>query len=404
MERATDKDIGGMRDTAAGLTAFAGRGAGTDAERRAAHWLLGRLRAATGRTGRLEVHWVRPQRAAMLALHAFVAVCASLLAVSEPEIAVAILAAVLVSMVADLSGRARLGRRLTPGRATQHVVASPADASKPVLLILAAAYDVPRGGALRGPLVARGSALARRLTAGRGPAAAAWMALAVAAILACAIARAAGTDASWLGLLQLVPTVALLPVFGLLIDAALTPYGPGANGDASAVAVTLAVAEALKASPPDSLAVEVALHGSSAGTGLGARAYVRRRRRADRGRVVVLELKPSGRGRPHWWESDGELVPLAFHPRLRGLAEGVARAHPELGATPWHGRGAGAALAARERGWSSIALGALDRDGGAPGAGRADDVPERLDDASLRATYEFALALVRAIDADVRPA
>jgi hypothetical protein len=401
MERATDRDVAAMRETLASLSSFANRGPGTDSERRAARWLQGRMRSSTGRRGRLEVHWVRPQRAAVLALHIVVVVAASLAAVSVPVVATIVLAVALASLLLDVSGRGMILRRFTPERATQNLVASPPDARKPVLLVIAAAYDVPAGGTLAGPFVRRAVAALRRVAGGRGPGATAWLVLVTLAILGCAIARARGVDASWLGAVQLAPTVVLLPVFALLVDASLTARGPGANADASAVAVALALAEALGDAPPERLAVEVALLGASASTGLGARRYVRARRAADANRLALLELKPCGRGRPHYWESDGELVPLALHPRMRAVAAGVARAHPELGAAPIRGRATGAALAARERGWPAIALGALDRDGETPGAGRADDLPERTDDISLRASYEFALAFVRALDADL---
>ena len=401
MERATDEDIAGMRETVAGLSSFAGRGPGTDAERRAAHWLAARLHKATGRRSRLEVHWVRPQRAVVLALHIVAAVAASLLSVSEPEVAAVMLVVALFSLIGDATGRIELLRRLTPARATQHVVASPGGADKPVLLVIAASCDVPAGGALRGPLVRRAARAARRLTGGRGPSATAWLALAILAILGCAIARSRGVDARWLGGLQLVPTVALLPAFALLVDASLTPRGPGANADGTAAALALALAAALRAVPPERLAVEVVLLGASAGTGLGARRYVAKRRGAEPERLALLELKPCGRGRPHHWESDGELAPLGFHPRMRAVAAAVAGAQPELGARAVRGRGTGAALAARERGWPAIALGTLDAGGEIPGAGRSDDVPERVEDVSLRASYEFALAFVRALDLDL---
>jgi hypothetical protein len=403
MERATNNDVAAMRETVASLASFANRGPGTDPERRAALWLAPRLREATGRRPRLEVHWVRPQRAAMLALHIVVAVAASLLAVSAPAVAAGVLGLVLVSLAADASGRLYIGRRITPERATQHVVASPPKADKPVLLVIAASCDAPAGGALRGPLAGRALAAARRFAGGRAPGAYAWLALAVTAILACAVARSRGVDSSALGALQLVPTVALLPAFALLVDAALTPRGPGANADGSGVAVALALARALRADPPERLAVEVALMGASAGTGLGARGYVARRRHASTERVALLELKPCGRGRPHWWRNDGELFPLAFHPGMRSAAQDVAEAHPELGARPLRGRGGGIALAARERGWPALALGALGADGAVPSAGRADDVAERVDDISLKATYELALAVVRRLDEEVSP-
>ena len=54
---------------AEGLARFEARGPCTDAERRAAGWLHDELRAA-GHEAWVETHWVRPQWALSLALHA----------------------------------------------------------------------------------------------------------------------------------------------------------------------------------------------------------------------------------------------------------------------------------------------------------------------------------------------
>ena len=69
--------------TAAGLARFEDRGPCTDAERRAAAWLHDELRAA-GHEAWVETHWVRPQWALSLALHATLGVVASLLALAAP--------------------------------------------------------------------------------------------------------------------------------------------------------------------------------------------------------------------------------------------------------------------------------------------------------------------------------
>ena len=61
--------------TAGGLSRFEARGPCTDAERRAAGWLHDDLRA-NGHEAWVETHWVRPQWALSLALHATVGVVA----------------------------------------------------------------------------------------------------------------------------------------------------------------------------------------------------------------------------------------------------------------------------------------------------------------------------------------
>ena len=57
-------------ETVAGLAAFARRGAGTDAERRAASWLAGELRES-GREAVIEPFWCRPNWAFAHAWHVF---------------------------------------------------------------------------------------------------------------------------------------------------------------------------------------------------------------------------------------------------------------------------------------------------------------------------------------------
>lgn len=392
----------GPRQTIEELTASRWRGPGTDAERRAARMLAGRVRAS-GRRVTVEPHWVRPHWAAAHALHLALAVAASLASANAPVVAAAILGAVAISLAGDVTGRFFMLRRLTHARATQNVVSPPRAADKPALLIVTAAYDAPRSGVAYGwpgRLAARGQAAAR----GLAPGPFAWMELALLLLLGTAIARSAGTDAVWLDLVQFFPTIGLLLALALLIDIALSSPTPGANADGSAVAAALALCTALDAAPPRSLEVELVLAGAGAGPSLGMRAYVRARRRADPSRLVVLDIGPCGRGRPHWWTHDGPFVAPRLHPRLVELAARVAEAEPRIGARAHRGHSSGAAYVARQARWPAIRVGCLDRVGRAPGRGRQDDTTDRIDDASLRAALELCLGLVRAIDEELSAA
>src|SRR5437763_5907905 len=136
------------------LGGFTGRGPGSDAERRAAGWLATQLRQ-TGREVTIEAFWCRPNWALAHAWHAAAALAGSLLSVASQAAGVALLAIVLLSTVADALLGVSLGRRLTPERASQNVIATPpADpAGIRSRLIITANYDAGRMGlAYRRPL------------------------------------------------------------------------------------------------------------------------------------------------------------------------------------------------------------------------------------------------------------
>src|SRR5579864_7817479 len=130
-----------------GLAGFAKRGAGTDAERRAAAWLASEL-SRDGEDAAIETFWCRPNWAMTHALHAALGVAGSLVSLLSPVAAIAILGVTLASIVADsLTGRSP-ARRLTRERASQNVTCTPAtpDNQERVHLIVTANYDAPRNG------------------------------------------------------------------------------------------------------------------------------------------------------------------------------------------------------------------------------------------------------------------
>jgi hypothetical protein len=387
-------------DTVAQLARFEGRGAGTDAERRAARWLAGQLRGGRRRTT-VQAFWCRPNWALAQAWHTLAAVVGSLLAVHHGFLGGTIILAALVCVVADgLTGYSP-GRRLTREHASQNVV-SPApptadgDPTGRVRLIVTANYDAGRTGLIYRDWVRVPVARLKRLTGQLSPGWTGWMVIAMAWLVAVAVLRHGGATGTPIGIVQLVPTAALVITLALLLELAGAPFGPATGDNGTGTAVAIALVRALDAAPPRRLDVELVLHGAGEAGMTGLRRHLRSRRGelhpAD---TIVLGIAACGSGRPCWWVSDGPLVPLRYLARLRRLA---AQAGPTR---PHRGRGTSPAFPARTRGLPALTIGCLDARGLALRSHQAGDTATALDPAAPDALLQYALTLVDAIDADL---
>jgi len=375
--------------TAAGLVRFEDRGPCTDAERRAAAWLHDELRA-DGHEAWVETHWVRPQWALSLALHATLGVVASLIAVSTPLPAAILAAVAALSMAVEATGRRGPLRFLFPRRATQNVLVVPAEEAAPdVTLLICAHYDAPRGGLITRDGPRRLAARLRRRLGGHALGPRAWVALALAAVAVCAGLRELDVEGSWLGLAQFVPTIGLLVALAAAGDVAVSPISPGAGDNAAGVGVALALHAELTRNPPDSLAPALLLYGAGEGGPPAVRAHLRREK-LQRERVVVLELGPCGAGSPAY---------ATAHPQLRAACVRAADALEGAARAPL--RRSGAAAAARGRRLPAAWIGALDETGIAPRSRQPSDTLEHLDPAASEAVLDFALACVDALDAEL---
>ena len=385
-------------ETGAIVTRLAGirrRSAGSDAERRAAVAMTAQLREL-GYRPRLETVWVRPYDALVHALHAGVALAGGLVMVEAASVGTAMVVAALALTLAELSGAPSPTRLLTPRRATQNVFATDPRHSDggapPVRLILSAALDAPRAGALSRGRTRRLWGRVRRRLHGHLPGPHALAVACMALIGAAGAARIADVGGEVLGPLQIPPSVVLLLLLAGWLELWVAEPAVGAV-DATGPAAALAVASALRERPPRRLAVDVVLAGASDGPALGMRAHVAARRRVLRpDEVAVIHLEPCAAGTPRWWEREGRLFPLWLHPRLRELAALTARCEEHLRAGAHVSRGHSGALAARRSGWPAVAVGCLDEDGH---PGRA---PEP---GPLHAAVELTLGLVRRLDREV---
>jgi hypothetical protein len=240
-----------MQSVVEGLSAISGRGACTDAERRAALWLHDELRSR-GHEAWVETRWVRPQRHAAVALGCASAVAGGLLSTATAPAGLAIAVVGAVVLVLEAAG---FVLPPFPRRATQDVLTDTHEHG--TTLVVAAAYDAPKDRW-------------RRLLRPR------WALVSCAVVVAGAAgARVGGIDATWLGAVQLVPTVILLVAFAAAVDAALSGFAPD---DGSGAAVALALFDELRRRPPRALVPALLLYGAG---------HAARRPRTE---GVVLEL------------------------------------------------------------------------------------------------------------------
>jgi hypothetical protein len=219
-------------------------------------------------------------------------------------------------------------------------------------------------------------------------------------LLALAVVRATAHHSSTaLGAIQLLPTIALVLVLALLLEAAAASYGPAANDNATGSAVVIALQRAIAANRLVNIELELVLAGAGEGGDIGIRRHLRaRRRELTSAKAIVIGIAPCGRRQLHYSFSDGRLIPLRYARPLRELTKALGRAGPH------RGRGSSPAFIARARGLAAIALGCVDERGLAPRSHQPEDVEATLDETALDQTLAFALDLVDAINGSLTPA
>jgi hypothetical protein len=361
----------------AALAAFEGRGAGTDAERRAAQHVRDRLRAA-GRLAEVEPASVRPRWALAQAIAAAVAVAGSVISVSAPGLGAALVLLATLSSTLETTGALHVIRRLTGTRASQNVSSRGGDEKRGTLLLVAH-VDAPRA-----------STLARWSPRIRDP----WLVVggSMVLVLACCALRLLGFEGNGLTALQLLPTLVLLGATALLVDVELSPIGDG-EADAAGAAAVLSLAKQLEGEL-EYLDVWVVLTGARAPFGDGMRAWLRRHRRElDPKRTVVVAVEALGSGGVRYSRREGtRLLSWRANRDLVRICRDIA-ADDEDGAAfdagPISAREPGDAVAALTRGLPAIGIATAQR-------GAVDPV-------SVERACDFCAELARRIDMELAP-
>ena len=401
--RANEDGLATMRADIRELCSFTGRITGTDAERRAANRFAERLRGQ-GRNADVEPIYVHPQAPIVWAAHCLLAFAGSLVASIEPAAGFALVLLAATSLYLDLNGRIYLLRSLFFRRASQNVVSPGTNPDAPARLILTAHLDVGRGGSI---FDERNRGRIDRVSRTLGIAPPRLVFWAIAVLLPLLGARMAGVESGLIPAFQLPSTLLLLVTIFLLVDVQLSRPSPGANDNASGVAVALEVARELGRETPKHLDVWVALTGAQEAGAEGMRALVRsRHEELDPATTFVIALDSVGRGDVRFVTAEGPAISHPMDRRLTELAGAIAEADREdagrYRAAALRRASSSDAFAAVVRGWRAIAITCLDPGASLPpGHHTGADVPDAIDSSALERAREFTLELAGALDADV---
>ena len=370
------------------LVSFGPRWPGEEGDDAAVDYLAGELRA-TGREATVERIRVRSANHIALALLAALAVVGSVVSVGSPALGVVILLIVSAAIYADLTGRFSPIRFLTSPRGTANVTSRGRLPEARHRIVLTAHHDAARGGLLfaRRPNRRRRPTFLSRL-AGRIDLVF-WFA--IAALAAAVVRLVSGWDTNAMSAVQFVPTVGLIALAALLVDAALARVVPGASDNASGVAAVLEVAGRLERRPSENVDVWVVFTGAKEGFMLGMRAWLDEHAdELQKDRTWFVNVDTVGNGQIHHVTAEGFALLLRHDRRLAAACERLG-SHPHVWRLGTDG------VVPVIRGYPSITLCALEN-GRIPHFHRPSDTVDNVDPEAVEAAADFVERLVRRID------
>jgi len=330
---------------------FGPRPPGSDAERRAAQHLVGRLEEL-GREAHLEGFSVWPQWATGYAINAGVAVVGGVLAVYSAALGTGIVLIALIVTFLDAAGITPTTGRLLGRRASQNVV-SFGEREMPGALVLVAHYD--SGPTRTWPVLP--------------------MFLGMVVLLATCVARVAGMSGVALTAVQFLATVVLIVYVALMLDIALSPVSQGESDNASGVGVVLRLAERL--TDLNYFGAHIVFTGAQKARAQGMRAFLQtHRKQFAPGETIVINIDAVGGGELRETKKEGPLLTVKSHPQLTG----------NLDSEPFVNREASDGYAAASAGLPSVTF-----------AGTTD----RLEEDNLAETEEACVRLIEEMDEEL---
>jgi hypothetical protein len=179
----------------------------------------------------------------------------------------------------------------------------------------------------------------------------------------------------------------------------LQPPTPGANGNASGVAVLLGLAEMLVEKPLEHTEVVLLFTGAQEASASGINAYLRQFA-PPRSDTWWIDVEMVGAGELAYVAEGGASLFTSYRPtpRITALASQIAQRHPELRVTPQTLDLMGGALPLVKAGYEAIALAGYSEQGVPGSATRLADSAGQVDAEVMGRAQTFVGALTRAID------
>lgn len=201
-----------------------------------------------------------------------------------------------------------------------------------------------------------------------------------------------------------IPLLVIFAAFlGITFQADLTPYAPGANDNASGAAIVLHLAERLKAEPLGRTTVWAVLNGCEEVGCYGAEAFARAHKDEIQDAFWIAVDSVGARDTvPHYLTKETFFLTIQGDPDLLTMAEHVAANHPDLGAVPYHFKGAftDGAIGGKY-GFRVLSLLSLRTDGGLPQWHRPTDIMEYVDPDVVQKNETFLWELLHELDTQV---
>lgn len=384
-------------DDIATLAASIGpRPAGSRQERRAAHYVAERLRQIGVPEATLPIRVPRAYALTYIVLYLALVASVVLARYSEP-LGFLISAVVLVLLALEGTARPTLSR-LAASRTSQNVIgligiatgAPAGDAETLRRVVLTAHLDSARSGFLSRPAVVRWF---RELT----------VAVVTAAMLVPllqVVALATPSAIPWR--LSLVPAVLLVAASAVLLEREVRGRPvPGANDDASGVAVVLATVAALHRDHPRHLETW-ALFTAGAEAGMAGIRQFLRENLFDPERTYFINVDSVGSGSVRYTLFEGLALPRRSSPVLVRVAGEVALAH-----RGWDVRPYAQVLVPTDQsvilahGYQAIGVLAVGPDGMIPNWRQVADTPEHIDAHTTNTAASFVLQIIRRLDDEI---
>ena len=382
------------------LENFGHRGSGTDAEDRAANYLIDELRASGINTEK-ELFHSSNSLATRVLVHVIIAVIGLAFFWVIPLLTACTGLAVLASITAESTTRFKLLSRLVPKARSRNVVGRiRPQKCNPHLhrLILCAHIDTQRTGLMWRDKVAR-----RFITLSykvRGP----LKSPSFLVMSAFTIQTLFGlTLLVWPNVLVTIPTVSvLLLLYGfngtLLVDWSFGEYTPGACDNATGIAATLALAERWAKEPIDNVELVILLSGCEEIGALGAAAWLDRHKselKNDSCSFLVFDLL--GYGLPRFLKREYSLaaLPVCYPREIIRLCKNVAH-HIGLNEAGPHSLMTGSdAVAFLNRGIPGATILTFEDGGYVPNYHQMTDTSARLDFETVWSATEFGWEVLK---------
>lgn len=378
------------------------RGSATSGERQAAEHLERRL-AGMGLEVALEPFRAYPHYYHVYLLHMVLLLVAAAIDARAPWVATAIALLVAVSFWGDMATQFYVLRRVFPRQSSQNVLAKlPGPARPRRRVILTAHYDAAHSGLIFETRGAKRMARLSQRFLGGGPAVMAFAFDVMLLFLVTLPLPAFGWATPPVVALQVLLAAVFLLKAIVMWDIGRHPVVPGANDNASAVAVVLALAEKLRDEPLADTEIWALLPGCEEGIMLGMVAFMEQHApELDRATTYFLNLDSVGCGDLKYTTGEGflrvfpydrELVAIAetlgCEPRFADVASNVVRFGTD-------------AQAPNVRGYKVLNLISLDEDGYPANYHWSTDLPENVDPAAVERAYAFTLAVCQQLDGAV---